>query len=180
MSAGGGGGGGPIVVPPETELEQTFLAPVVTGKFVFSANPKSGRVAVIDAESYKNRFTPRRKGSNWSAVNIRRIHELRAQGLVRPAGWAAFEAAVEAKKAVYSYERAQAPELGEEFEALFRAEPAGWDYFQASAPWYRTAAISWVVSAKRDETRRKRLETLIADSAAERRIAPLSRRKASE
>ncbi len=134
----------------------------------------------IDAESYKNRFTPRRKGSNWSAVNIRRIHELRAQGLVRPAGWAAFEAAIAAKKAVYSYEQSQDPTLGEEFEALFRAHPAAWDYFQASAPWYRAAAIWWVTSAKRDETRRRRLETLIADSAAERRVAPLSGRKASE
>lgn len=131
-----------------------------------------------DTQSYKNRITPRRKGSNWSAVNIRRIQELAEQGLVRPAGTAAFEAAVEAKKADYSYEQAHSPELGEAFEAHFRAHPDAWEYFQASAPWYRKAAISWVVSAKRDETRQRRLDTLIADSAAERRVAPFAPRKA--
>lgn len=134
----------------------------------------------IDGESYKNRFTPRRKGSNWSAVNIRRIQELTEQGLVRPAGKAAFDAAVEAKKAVYSYEQAQDPELPEEFEATFREQPTAWKYFQASAPWYQKSAIWWVMSAKKDETRRKRLESLIADSAAERRIGPLTWKKAPE
>jgi uncharacterized protein YdeI (YjbR/CyaY-like superfamily) len=133
----------------------------------------------IDAERYKNRVTPRRTGSNWSAINIRRILDLQEQGLVRPAGKAAFEAAIEAKKAVYAYEQRENAELGEEFEAEFRANMPAWDYFQARAPWYRNAAIWWVISAKKDETRRKRLATLIADSAAGLPIALLSGRKAS-
>jgi uncharacterized protein YdeI (YjbR/CyaY-like superfamily) len=133
----------------------------------------------IDSDRYKNRCTPRRKGGNWSAVNIRRIQELIEQGAVRPAGLAAFEAGIPAKTAVYAYEQRQNAALGDEFEAQFAAHPAAWAYFQARPPWYRNAAIWWVISAKKEETRQKRLQTLIADSAAERPIAPLSRRKAS-
>ncbi len=133
----------------------------------------------IDSDRYKNRCTPRRKGSNWSAVNIRRVQELMEQGAVRSAGLAAFEAGIPAKTAVYAYEQRQNAALGDEFEAQFAAHPAAWAYFQARPPWYRNAAIWWVISAKKEETRQKRLQTLIADSAAEQPIAPLSRRKAS-
>jgi uncharacterized protein YdeI (YjbR/CyaY-like superfamily) len=133
----------------------------------------------IDSDRYMNRCTPRRKGSNWSAVNIRRVQELMEQGAVRSAGLAAFEAGMASKTADYSYEQRQSAAFGEEFEAQFQAHPAAWAYFQSCAPWYRTASTWWVISAKKEETRQKRLETLIADSAAEQPIAPLSRRKAS-
>lgn len=132
----------------------------------------------IDGDSYKNRCTPRRKGSNWSAVNIRRIQELMEEGAVRPAGTAAFEAGMASRTTDYSYEQRQNATLGEAFEAQFQAHPAAWAYFQSRPPWYRNAAIWWVISAKKDETRQRRLETLIADSAAEQPIAPLSRRNA--
>lgn len=133
----------------------------------------------IDSESYKNRITPRRKGSIWSAVNVRRMQELTEQGLIRPAGRAAFEAAIEAKTAIYAYEQRENAELGEEFEARFRENQAAWEHFLSRPPWYRNAAIWWVISAKKEETQQRRLETLIADSAAGRSIAPLARRKAS-
>jgi uncharacterized protein YdeI (YjbR/CyaY-like superfamily) len=132
----------------------------------------------IDGERYKQRFTPRRKGSNWSAINVRRIQEMREQGLVRPAGIAAFEAALPDRVAVYSHEQRQNAGLDEAFEQQFREDAAAWEQFQSRPDWYRKAAIHWVTSAKREETRRKRLKTLIADSAAGREIAPLARRRA--
>jgi uncharacterized protein YdeI (YjbR/CyaY-like superfamily) len=133
----------------------------------------------VDAERYKNRFTPRRKGSNWSAVNVKRVQELIAQGQVRPAGMAAWKAAIESKTAFYSYEQRHDAELGEEFAAQFQANVAAWEYFQSRAPWYRNAAIGWVIGAKKDETKRRRLQTLITDSAAGRTVSPLTRRTAS-
>jgi uncharacterized protein YdeI (YjbR/CyaY-like superfamily) len=113
-------------------------------------------------------------------VNIRRFQELTDQGAVRPAGKAAFEAAIDAKTATYAYEQRQNAELGEAFESQFRANAAAWDYFQSRPAWYRKSAIWWVISAKRQETRQKRLRTLIADSAEDRTIAPLTRRKAAQ
>jgi uncharacterized protein YdeI (YjbR/CyaY-like superfamily) len=133
----------------------------------------------IDEERYKNRFTPRRKGSNWSAVNVRRIRNLIEQGLVRPAGLAAFQAARAGETAVYSNEQRHNAELDAAAEALFRANAAAWNFFLSQAAWYRHAAIWWVMSAKRVETRRRRLDTLVADSAAGRRVAALTGRKAS-
>lgn len=124
-----------------------------------------------DAESYVIRFTPRRKASNWSAVNIRKVEELTAQGLMRPAGLAAFEIRSEARSGVYSYEQRHLAKLSPEQEARFRANREAWDWFNSQAPSYRTTAVHWVVSAKREETRAKRLATLIEDSASGLRIA---------
>lgn len=119
----------------------------------------------IDDESYHNRFTPRRRGSTWSLVNVKRMQELIAQGLVHPAGLAAFEARDPARTGEYSYE--QRPNgLDEAFEAEFRANPDAWAYWQAQPPHYRRGSTHWVMSAKREETRARRLQTLIADSAA--------------
>lgn len=131
----------------------------------------------LDENSYTNRFTPRRKGSNWSAVNIRRAHELIAQGLMQPAGLAAFEARDAARDEQYSYERRMAA-LGEDYEATFRADAAAWAYWEAQPAHYRRGALHWVTSAKREETRRKRLATLIEDSAAGRWIALYRRAEA--
>jgi uncharacterized protein YdeI (YjbR/CyaY-like superfamily) len=132
----------------------------------------------VDAERFTQRLTPRRKGSNWSAINIAKIEELTKQGRMRPAGLAAFEARSEARSAVYSYEQRHLATLDVELESAFRANQAAWDWFQARPPSYRKAATYWIVSAKRAETRAKRLATLIEDSAAGRTVSQLTPRKA--
>ncbi len=132
----------------------------------------------LDAERSAQRFTPRRKGSNWSAVNIAKVAELTAQGRMRPAGLAAFEARTDARSAVYSYEQRHVAAFAPEDEARFRADAAAWDWFNARPPSYRTAATYWVVSARKPETRARRLVTLIEDSAAGRPVQPLTPRRA--
>ncbi len=124
----------------------------------------------IDAGSYKIRFTPRNPSSTWSAVNIARVAELTRAGRMRPAGLAAFARRVEQKSAIYPYENRVAARLSAADEKQFRASLAAWEFFTAQAPSYRTVAVWWVISAKRAETRQKRLASLIVDSAARRRI----------
>lgn len=137
-----------------------------------------GRGKSLGAEAQAIRLTPRRKGSVWSAVNVRRFGELAEQGMVRPAGHAAFAARRDDRTAVYSHEQRQgAVELEAAQVAAFRAAPAAWDFFWARPPWYRKAAVWWVISAKREETRERRLRTLIEDSAQERLLKHLQRRK---
>ena len=118
----------------------------------------------VDETRYTNRFTPRKPRSNWSAVNIARVAELTREGRMRPAGRRAFEQRSEARSAVYSYENRHLAAFDAEMEAEFRAEPEAWEFFQARPPGYRKLATWWVVSAKREETRRKRLATLIERS----------------
>jgi len=132
----------------------------------------------LDAERSAQRFTPRRKGSNWSAVNIAKVAELTAQGRMRPAGLAAFEARTDARSAVYSYEQRHAAAFAPEDEASFRANAAGWGWWENRPASYRTAATYWVVTAKKPETRSRRLATLIEDSAAGRTVKPLTPRRA--
>ncbi len=128
----------------------------------------------LDDERYTIRFTPRRPGSLWSAVNTRRAQALSAEGRMQPAGLAAFAARDEAKSRLYSYENR--PEgLEPAYEAALRADEAAWAYWQAQPPHYRRGAAHWIMSAKREATRRQRLATLIADSAAGQRIAPFRR-----
>jgi uncharacterized protein YdeI (YjbR/CyaY-like superfamily) len=131
----------------------------------------------IDETSYKNRFTPRRPGSNWSAVNIRRVQELTELGRMHPAGLEAFEARKEEKSGVYSYEQRHLARLEPAHEKAFRANRKAWSYFQASAASYRKAAIWWVVSAKQEDTRLRRLERLISDSEQRRQVPPLTPRR---
>lgn len=128
----------------------------------------------IDEASYTNRFTPRKPRSTWSAVNIKRVAELTELGLMRPTGLAAFERRTEDRSEIYGYEQKDAT-LDVASEQQFRANQAAWDFFQAQAPSYRRAAIWWVISAKREETRPKRLDILIEDSAHGRTIRPLTR-----
>ena len=128
----------------------------------------------LDAERSAQRFTPRRKGSNWSAVNIAKIKQLTAEGRMRPAGVAAFEARTEERSGVYSYEQRHLATLEPEEEARFRDAEAAWSWFEKQAPSFRTAAVWWVTSAKRPETRARRLATLIEDAAAGRRPKPLT------
>jgi uncharacterized protein YdeI (YjbR/CyaY-like superfamily) len=118
----------------------------------------------IDEESYANRFTPRRKGSNWSAINVKRIQELMEAGRMAPPGIAAFEAR-DPWKTQYSNER-EAASLSDEYEALLKGSERAWAFFREQTPWYRRTASFWVVSAKQEETRRRRLGQLIEDSEA--------------
>jgi uncharacterized protein YdeI (YjbR/CyaY-like superfamily) len=126
-------------------------------------------------DAYSIRFTPRKPGSTWSAVNVKRFGELREAGLVAPAGEAAFARRREDRTAVYAYEQDHDAPLPDELEERLRANVKAWEYFTARPPWYRRTAIHWVVSAKRPETRERRLNQLIEDSAAGRTIGPLSR-----
>jgi uncharacterized protein YdeI (YjbR/CyaY-like superfamily) len=126
----------------------------------------------LDDERNAQRFTPRRKGSIWSAVNTKRADELIAEGRMRPAGKRAFEARSPEKTAIYSYER-EAAAFTEEEQARFEADTAAWSFFQAQAPSYRRSITHWVSSAKRDETRERRFEKLLEDSRAGRRTGVL-------
>lgn len=128
----------------------------------------------IDEESYAIRITPRKSKSHWSAVNLRRARELIELGLMEPTGQAAFDARDEEKARRYSYEREHA-ELPKEYANELSANRKAWKYFQTQPPSYRKAAIAWIVTAKRDETRRRRLATLIRDSEMGLRIGPLRR-----
>ncbi len=129
----------------------------------------------VDGESHKQRFTPRKPASNWSAVNVKKVEQLRAEGRMRPPGEAAFARRRPDKTGVYSFEQPDEPALTPAQQAQFEADAAAWAYFQARPPWYRRTAIWWVISAKREETRARRLATLIADSAAGRTIKQLTR-----
>jgi uncharacterized protein YdeI (YjbR/CyaY-like superfamily) len=113
----------------------------------------------IDAESYKIRFTPRKKTSNWSAVNIGRARELTKRGRMRAAGLKAFELRKEEKSGIYAYENRKSAVLGEAAEQRFQARPKAWEFFQRLPASYRQTLIWWVVSAKREETRQERLES---------------------
>jgi uncharacterized protein YdeI (YjbR/CyaY-like superfamily) len=125
----------------------------------------------IDDVSYMLRFTPRRPDSIWSAVNIQRVADLTEQGLMQPAGLRVFENRKHDKSAVYSFENKDAAKLDEASEQVLRANAAAWEFFQAQAPSYQRAAAWWVISAKKDETRLKRLDQLITESASGLRLA---------
>jgi uncharacterized protein YdeI (YjbR/CyaY-like superfamily) len=127
----------------------------------------------IDDESYMNRFTPRKPNSNWSAVNVRRVEELTDQRRMRAAGLKAFRERREDKTATYSYEQRHQAKLDPAQERRFRARKEAWAWLQAQPKGYRTSAVYWVASAKRPETRERRLDTLIEDSEKGRRVPPL-------
>jgi uncharacterized protein YdeI (YjbR/CyaY-like superfamily) len=114
----------------------------------------------IDDESYSIRFTPRKAGSNWSAVNIKRAKELAAAGLMMQAGLDAFAQRDETRSEVYSYERKHA-ELSPDALKILKADKKAWNHFTTLAPGYRRLAAHWVASAKREETRARRLAELI-------------------
>ena len=128
----------------------------------------------LDAESFSVRFSPRRPRSAWSLVNVRHAERLIQAGRMAGAGLAAFAARQEGRTGVYSFEQ-RPTELLPAYRRQFRANRTAWVYFQHEAPWCRRTSSYWVMSAKREETRLKRLETLIACSAAQRRIPPLRR-----
>jgi uncharacterized protein YdeI (YjbR/CyaY-like superfamily) len=123
----------------------------------------------LGEESYTIRFTPRRPGSLWSKVNVARFHELKAEGRTTPAGEAAFEPDRE-DRTHYSYESGERS-FAPADEKLFRANQAAWADWEKRPPGYRKMVAHWVTSAKKPETRARRLATLIEDSAAGRKIA---------
>ena len=118
----------------------------------------------IDDERHMQRFTPRRPNSNWSKVNVEKVARLEAEGLMTDAGRRAFEARTEDKTGVYSFEKEHA-ELPPEFAEQLAANERAGEYFEGRAPSYRRTAIHWVVSAKREETRVRRMKQLIECSA---------------
>lgn len=124
----------------------------------------------IDAESYKIRFTPRKKESNWSAVNIGRVEELTKQGRMQPAGLKAFALRKAEKSGIYAYENRKKAALEKADEKRFRSSPKAWDFFQTQPAGYRQLATWYVVTAKQEETRRRRLQRLIAACEAGRRL----------
>ena len=114
----------------------------------------------VDETRYTIRFSPRRPASIWSAINIKRAQELIDQGLMQPAGLTAFQARREYRSGVYSYEQRPA-ELDAPYEKRLRQNKAAWAFFHEQSPSYRRKIIWWVISARQEETRLKRLARLI-------------------
>lgn len=129
----------------------------------------------VDANSYTHRFTPRKPKSKWSALNLERARRLLADGNMEAAGRKAFEGANVASRS-YSYEQRNSATLSAAQQGQFRASKKAWQFFLAQAPWYRRTSVWWIISAKKEETRQKRLSRLIAHSLAGETIPPLTRK----
>lgn len=125
-----------------------------------------------DSCSYTIRFSPRIAGSIWSVVNTRRMLEAINLDRVDRAGLRVFQQRDEKKSKLYSYEVGNC-KFDHAFEKQFRAKTEAWEFYRAQAPWYRRTSCYWVMSAKKEETRQRRLATLIRDSEAGRRIKQL-------
>src|SRR5258708_2918972 len=125
----------------------------------------------IDETSYTIRFTPRRPTSTWSTVNIKRVQELTKNGLMHPAGLKAFAARSAKRSGIYSYEQQKSAQFSREQEKQFRANKAAWEFFRSQPPWYQRLTTYWVVSAKKEETKLKRISVLI-DHSRNRRTLP--------
>jgi len=123
----------------------------------------------IDDESYQIRFTPRRKGSKWSEVNIRRAKELIILGKMKPAGFKEFENRKKYNSVKYSCEE-KIEKLSSDFEKQFKSNKLAWEYFQKQAPYYKRTVSFWIMSAKKEETRLRRLQILINDCANKKKI----------
>ena len=128
----------------------------------------------IDESRYMIRFTPRRKRSIWSAVNIKRAGELTKLGLMRPAGLKAYAAREENRSGIYAYEQ-RSELLPDPYAAVFKKDKAAWRFYQTMPPWYRRTTGWWIVSAKKEETRLKRLATLMEHCRSKRTLPQLAR-----
>ncbi len=124
----------------------------------------------IDDSSYQVRFTPRKKGSIWSVVNVRKVEALLANGRMCPSGIAAYEARTERKTGVYAFERQAPAELEDSELRVFTQNTGAWKYFESCPPSYRRVMLHWVVSARLTQTRARRLSQLIEACAEQRRI----------
>jgi uncharacterized protein YdeI (YjbR/CyaY-like superfamily) len=123
----------------------------------------------VDKSSYQIRFTPRRRGSIWSAINIKRATELVRQKQMRPAGIKAFAARIENKSGIYSYEQ-RSIELNEPYSKQLKKNKPAWNFFRTQPPSYRKMIGWWIISAKREETRMARLAKLVSESAKGKRL----------
>jgi len=131
-----------------------------------------GLARSLGEEARAQRWTPRRKRSSWSNVNVSRYRELEAEGRVAPAGRAAFEIGTAEDAGIRTFEQARAA-YGTDFEERLRAQPEAWAYWEARSPGYRRLATGWVVSARRPETRERRFGELVRSCIAGERIPPL-------
>ena len=122
-----------------------------------------GVVNSIDENSYQRRFTPRRRSSIWSAVNIEKVEKLIKQGLMQDAGLEIYKHRTNSKSKIYAFENEEVS-LSIEFEKTFKENKIAWDFFQTLAPTYRKPSLNWVMSAKQEATKLKRLNQLITDS----------------
>jgi uncharacterized protein YdeI (YjbR/CyaY-like superfamily) len=122
----------------------------------------------IDKDSYCNRFTPRKKNSTWSDINIKKVEQLSKLGLMKPAGLAAFNNRKEDNSRIYSFEN-DAKELPDSFEKIFKKNNKGWDFFSSQSPSYQKTAIHWILSAKQEVTQLSRLNILIIESEKRKR-----------
>jgi len=128
----------------------------------------------FDYQYFSVRFTPRKPRSIWSKVNLRHYERLERMALVAPAGRAAFEQRDPKRSGLYSFE-SRPKALPPAYRRIFQENPAAWAFFTAQPPWYQRTATFWVVSAKQEATRQRRLAQLIADSAQGQRLRMLTR-----
>jgi uncharacterized protein YdeI (YjbR/CyaY-like superfamily) len=128
----------------------------------------------IDKNCYTIRFTPRKPKSVWSLVNIKKVEELKKLGLMYPAGLAIYAKREEKYSGIYSFEK-EPVKLEDGYEKIFRKNKTAWEFFQSQVPSYKKPAINWVMSAKQEMTKLKRLNILINDSDAGLKIKPLRR-----
>lgn len=131
-----------------------------------------GVVHRLDEDSFRQRYTPRQPRSTWSRRNVEHVERLKNAGRMAPAGLAAYEARNARRTGIYSFEQ-ERPELAPAYLKAIRANAAAWSGFQAQAPGYRRVVAHWIMSAKKEETRARRLATLIDSSARGRRIPPV-------
>ena len=123
----------------------------------------------IDEESYCIRFTPRRKNSNWSAINIKKVEELTTAGLMTLEGLKAFSFRKENKSGIYTYEN-DVVDLDPKYESQFKENKLAWNFFMEQAPSYKKVITQWIMVAKQEKTRLSRLEKTIKESEQQRRI----------
>lgn len=128
-----------------------------------------GQIKSIDEDTYMQRWTPRKPTSNWSNVNVKKVQALIAAGRMQPAGIAAFERRTPERTGIYSFEKAP-PKFSPAFLKRFKAEPKAWAFFEAQPPGYRRTVTAYVMTAKREETRERRLAHVISHSARQQRI----------
>lgn len=129
-----------------------------------------GVLGRVDEHSYKHRFTPRKKGSTWSNVNVAHVERLTKEGRMAPAGLAVFEVRSTAKSGLYSFEAKEDAKLPRAFARMFRAQPKAWAFFQAQPRWYRHQVTFNIIHAKQEATKLRRLERVIAASAKGERL----------
>ncbi len=123
----------------------------------------------IDSERYTIRFTPRRSGSIWSNINIKKVEELKKNGLMKQAGLDIFNKRKDSKSGIYSFENDTA-KLNDAFETIFKANIQAYDFFTKQAPSYKKTILNWIMSAKQESTRLARLNKIITASENQKRI----------